>query len=94
LIVDVSSVLGLPTSSLQRSVFLNVVTASRRSVPCVVLRNRGAGGELEPAQLLLRQRRLLERVVLLAGEHAPEQEGELACRGDDRDLVAAAGTDA
>jgi hypothetical protein len=33
-------------------------------------------------------------VVLAAGEHAPEQAGELAGAGDDRDLVAAAGADA
>ena len=33
-------------------------------------------------------------VVLAAGEHAPEQAGELARGGDDGDLVAAAGADA
>jgi hypothetical protein len=55
---------------------------------------RGAGGELEAAQLLLGQRRLAIGVVLAAGEHAPEQAGELAGAGDDGDLVAAAGADA
>jgi hypothetical protein len=54
----------------------------------------GAGGELEPAQLLARQRRLGVGVVGLAREQAPEQTGELA-RGRDRgDGVSAAGADA
>ena len=35
-----------------------------------------------------------DRVVLAAGEHAPEQAGELAGAGNDRDLVATAGADA
>src|SRR3954451_22012262 len=54
----------------------------------------GAGGEREAPELLLGQRRLGVGVVLAAGEHAPEQAGELAGAGDDRDLVAAAGADA
>ena len=53
----------------------------------------GAGDQLELAELLGGQRRLGVRVVLVAGEQAPEQAGELACRGDGRDLVAAAGAD-
>ena len=53
-----------------------------------------AGGELEAAQLLAGQRRLLVGVVLFAREQAPEQAGELACGRDDRDGVAAAGADA
>src|SRR3954452_11847080 len=50
----------------------------------------GAGAEFESAELLARQRRALEGVVLLAREEVPEQHGELACDGDDRDLAAAA----
>jgi hypothetical protein len=52
-----------------------------------------AGADLEQAQLLVRQGRLLVGVVLPAHEQAPEQAGELAGRGRDRDLMAAAGTD-
>ena len=33
-------------------------------------------------------------VVLFAGEHAPEQDGEFARDGDDRGVVAFAGSDA
>jgi hypothetical protein len=54
----------------------------------------GAGGEFEAAEFLFGQRGLLERVVLAAGEQAPEQAGELARSGHDRDLVAAPGADA
>ncbi len=43
----------------------------------------GAGAQLESAELLACQRGALERVVLLAGEQAPEQAGELARGGDD-----------
>ena len=50
----------------------------------------GAGAQLEAAELLARQRRALEGVVLLAREQVPEQHGELARDGDDRDLMAAA----
>src|SRR5918997_2030237 len=46
----------------------------------------GAGAELEPAQLLARQRRLGVGVVLPAREQTPEEAGELARGGDDRDL--------
>ena len=59
-----------------------------------VLPARRAGGDLQPAELLGRQRRLPEGVVLLAPEQHPEQAREFARRGDDRDLVAAAGADA
>jgi hypothetical protein len=52
------------------------------------------GAELEAAQLLSGQRRLGVGVVLLASEQTPEQAGQLARRGDDRDRVSAAGADA
>ena len=55
---------------------------------------RGAGGDLQPAQLLLGQRGLLVGVVLAAGEHAPEQDRELARGRDDRLAVPAAGAGA
>jgi hypothetical protein len=54
----------------------------------------GAGAQFEGAELLAGQRRALERVVLLAREQVPEQHGELARDGDDRDLAAAARADA
>src|SRR3954468_20479289 len=54
----------------------------------------GAGAQLEPAELLAGQRRALERVVLLAREEMPEEHGELARDGNDRDLAAAARADA
>ena len=54
----------------------------------------GAGAQLEAAELLAGQRRALEGVVLLAREQVPEQHGELARDGDDRDLAAAARADA
>src|SRR5918998_6351294 len=54
----------------------------------------GAGAQLETAELLAGQRRALERVVLLAREEVPEQHGELARDGDDRDLAASARADA
>ena len=41
-----------------------------------------AGGDLQPPELLGGQRGLLVGVVLLAGEHAPEQDRELAGGGD------------
>src|SRR5436190_6814725 len=53
----------------------------------------GASAQLEAAQLLACQRRAPERVILLAPEQVPEQHGELARDGDDRDLAAAAGAD-
>src|SRR5688572_9566267 len=59
-----------------------------------VLPARRARGDLQAAQLLGRQRGLAERVVLLAPEQDPEQARELAGRGGDRDLVAAASADA
>ena len=58
---------------------------ARRGAPAVSSSRRS---------FLARQRGLAEGVVLLAGEQAPEQAGELARGGDDRDLVAAAGADA
>jgi hypothetical protein len=54
----------------------------------------GAGAQFESAELLVGQRRALEGVVLLAREEVPEQDCELACDGDDRDLAAAARADA
>jgi hypothetical protein len=51
------------------------------------------GADLEQPQLLRRQRWLLVGVVLVTGEQAPEQDGELARAGDDGDLVAAPGPD-
>jgi hypothetical protein len=51
-----------------------------------------ARGKLEVAQLLAGQRRLLVGVVLAAGQHAPEQDRELAGGSDDRLAVPAAGT--
>ena len=51
---------------------------------------RRAGGDLQPAQLALGQRRLLVGVVLTAREHAPEQDRELAGGRDDRLAVTAA----
>src|SRR3954452_10650029 len=54
----------------------------------------GAGAQFEGTELFARQRRALEGVVLLAGEQVPEQHGELARDGDDRDLAAAPRTDA
>jgi hypothetical protein len=53
-----------------------------------------AGGELEAPHLLGGQRRLGKGVVLAAGQQAPEQAGELARCGDDRDRVTALGFDA
>src|SRR5690242_19568543 len=50
---------------------------------------RRAGGDLQLAQLDRRQRRLPERVVLLAPEQHPEQARKFARGGDDRDLVTA-----
>ena len=61
---------------------------------CVGAAARRAGGDLQPAQLLLGQRGLGVGVVLVAREQAPEQARELARGGDDRDRVAAAGADA
>ena len=55
---------------------------------------RVPGGELEAPQLLAGQRRLGVGVVLLAREQAPEQAGELARGGDNRDRVPAARADA
>src|SRR4051794_38928733 len=55
---------------------------------------RRAGGDLQPADLLGRQRGLREGVVLLAPEQDPEQACELARGGGDGDLVAVAGADA
>ncbi len=52
---------------------------------------RGAGGQLEPAQLLLGQRWLLMGIVLAAPKHAPDQDRELAGRRDDRVAVARGG---
>src|SRR4051795_8561641 len=52
------------------------------------------GGQFEAAELLAGQRWALECVVLLAREQVPEQHGELARDGDDRDLAAAARADA
>jgi len=52
-----------------------------------------AGGDFQAAQLLLGERGLLEGVVLFAGEQMPEQAGQLARGGDDRDAMAAAGAD-
>jgi hypothetical protein len=49
--------------------------------------------QLEAAHLLL-GRRLREGIVLTARQQAPEQAGELAGAGDDRDRVAAARLDA
>ena len=60
----------------------------------LALARRRAGGDLEPAQLLGGQRRLLVGVVLAAGEQAPEQARELARGRDDRLAVPAAGADA
>jgi hypothetical protein len=40
-----------------------------------------AGSQLELAQLLLRERRPREGVVLLAGEQVPEERAQLARRG-------------
>ena len=54
----------------------------------------GAGFDFESAELLGGEGGLLVGVVLLAGEHAPEQDGELASDGDDGDVVAFAGPDA
>ena len=59
----------------------------------LALARRGAGGDLEPAELLGGQRRLLVGVVLAPVEQAPEQHGELARGGDDRLAVAAAALD-
>ena len=50
--------------------------------------------DLEPPQLQGGQRGLLVGVVLFAGEHAVEEDGELARDGDDRGVVALAGADA
>jgi hypothetical protein len=57
------------------------------------LQRRGAGGDLEQPQLLGGQRRLPVGVVLAAREQAPEQDRELARRGNDGLAVAAAGAD-
>ena len=76
------------------------VRVRRCASRCWSTRRRGRPGgagrrrQLEAAHLLGRQRRLGERVVLAAGEQAPEQAGELARRGDDRDRVPALGLDA
>ena len=59
-----------------------------------VLPARGAGGDLQAADLLGRQRGLAEGVVLLAPKQDPEQAREFARGGGDRDLVAAASADA
>jgi hypothetical protein len=55
---------------------------------------RGASGDLQPPQLLLGQRGLLVRVILAAGQHAPEQNRQLARGRDDRLAMPAAGTSA
>jgi hypothetical protein len=44
----------------------------------------GLRRDLQPAELLLRQRRLLVGVVLFAGQHSPEQHGEFPGGRDDR----------
>ena len=70
--------------------------ASHRSRPEPTLDSPLAPGpdsQLEPAELLGGQGWRRVGVVLLAAEQGPEQAGELARRGDDRDLVAAAGAD-
>jgi hypothetical protein len=59
----------------------------------LALLRRGAGGDLEQAQLLGGQRRLLVGVVLAAREQTPGQRRELARRSDDGLAVAAAGAD-
>src|SRR5215211_9306573 len=60
----------------------------------LALARRRAGADLEQAQLLGRQRRLLVGVVLAAAEQAPEQRRELAGGRDDGDLAAAPAADA
>src|SRR4051794_5862693 len=57
-------------------------------------RTSGAGGDLQAAELLLGQRGLLVGVVLATGQHAPEQDRELAGGRDDRLAVPAAGAGA
>src|SRR3954454_14336285 len=59
-----------------------------------ILPARRTRGQFQAAQLLRGQRGLAEGVVLAAPEQDPEQAGELAGRGGDRDLVAAAGAEA
>jgi hypothetical protein len=59
----------------------------------LALQRRGAGADLDQAQLLGGQRGLLVGLVLAVREQAPEQDRELARDGDDRDPVAAAGAD-
>ena len=59
----------------------------------LALQRRGAGADLKQSQLLSGQRRLLVSVVLAACEQAPEQDRQLARRGDDGLSVAAAGSD-
>ena len=49
----------------------------------LALERRGARGDLEQPELLGGQRRLLVGVVLAAGEQTPEQDRELARRGND-----------
>lgn len=51
---------------------------------------RGAGGELERADLARHERRASEGVVLAAGQQAPREHGELASDRDGRDVPATA----
>jgi hypothetical protein len=57
------------------------------------LQRRGAGADLEQAQLLGRQRGLRVGVVLATAEQRPEQDRELARGRDDGDPAAAPGAD-
>lgn len=67
---------------------------SRRVRGTVSLARWPAGGELHLSDLLVGEARLAERVVLPVGQQMPEQHGELARDGDERDVMTAASANA
>ena len=80
-----------PCSARARSAFLIAALVDQR--PPSTSPFGLPGPQLQPAELLAGQARLAVGIVLAPGEHAPEQTGELARGGGDRDLVAAADAD-
>ena len=93
-VVDRAAVGGFGLQGERALGVADVVVASAGARANLSFARRGAGRELELADLATRQRRLPEGVVLLAREQTPEQAGELARRGDRGDLGAAARADA